>query len=180
MCIIVTVGPEIEYWEESDTEIMDDMDQPIPQDMNESELNVEQKSLIWWIALFVSLFQTLHFIPERAIGWLLHFFSALLRYLGKYSEFIQEVAVAFPSSVYLMNKYMGKRDILNGFHKFVVCPKCHSIYKFEETFDKRGSQYIIMTCHNKNTSDRVCGTPLLRKVEPKWETSSLSSSYILL
>jgi len=34
MCIIVTVGPEIEYWEESDTEIMDDMDQPIPQDVN--------------------------------------------------------------------------------------------------------------------------------------------------
>jgi len=34
MCIIVTVGPEIEYWEESDTEIMYDMDQPIPQDMN--------------------------------------------------------------------------------------------------------------------------------------------------
>lgn len=99
---------ETEYWEESDAEIAEDLEPPPNLDTTEDELNPEQITLIRWIVLFVSLFQTLHVIPQRAIGWLLCFFAALLQYLGKYSDFIQAVSVAFPSSVYLMDKYLGK------------------------------------------------------------------------
>lgn len=53
MCIIIAVGPEIEYWEESDTEIMDDMDQPIPQDMNEGKLNVITHLVDSFVCIFI-------------------------------------------------------------------------------------------------------------------------------
>ncbi len=116
--------------------------------------------------LFISLFQTFHVIPERAVGWLLCFFSALLKYLGKYSEFIQGVALAFPSSIYLMKKYVDKHDTTHSFTKYVVCPKCHSLYSFKESFEKRGSQYIIKTCQHTHATrrPRVCGMPLLKRV----------------
>ena len=164
LLILTRLDIETEYWEESDAEIAEDLEPPRNLDTTEDELNPEQTSLIWWIMLFVSLFQTLHVIPQRAIGWLLCFFAALLQYLGKYSDFIQKVSAAFPSSVYLMDKYMGKDDSLNTFHKFVACPKCHSLYKYEETFVKRGSQYVIKTCHSMQKSHRVCGMPLLKRV----------------
>ncbi len=158
-------GIKTEYWEESDAEIADDLESPpLPGGSDEDQLDLEQQSLIRWIMLFITLFQTLHVIPERAVGWLLLFFSALLKYLGRFSPSIEAIAVAFPSSVYLMKKYVDKHNTLHSVYKFVVCPKCHSLYPFEETFDKRGSKYVIKTCQHRHLSSRLCGMPLLKRI----------------
>lgn len=55
---------------------------------------------------FVSLFQTLHFIPDRATEWLLQFIGILLKLLGRYSDFIAVVAANIPTSVYMRNKQL--------------------------------------------------------------------------
>ncbi len=87
-----------------------------------------------------------------------------MKYLGKYSEFVRGVSVAFPSSIYLM-KYVDKHNTMHFFKKYVVCPKCHSLYTFEETFEKRGHQYVIKTCrHTHATHHWVCGMPLLKRI----------------
>ena len=146
-------------------EITSDLEAPsLAQESDEDRINAEQRSVIWWIMLFVLLFQTLHVIPERAIAWLLRFFGALLKYFGKYSNFIQGVALAFPTSVYLMKKYMDKHGSWKKLHKYVVCPKCHSLYTFEETYEKRGGQFIIKTCQHKDEIGRTCHKPLLRRI----------------
>ena len=112
---------------------------------------------------FLSLFQTLHSIPDRAILWLLRFFAALLKYLGKYSDSIERAAAAFPSSMYRMNKYMNRHN-WSKFHRYVACSKCHSLYHFSETYEKRGSHFLIKECNQKQKSGRVCGMPLLKRI----------------
>lgn len=109
-----------------------------------------------------ALFQTLHVIQERAIAWLLRSFGALLSYFGKYSVFIEGVALAFPSSIYLMNRYMNEHTSWKNFRKYVVCPKCHFLYYFKETYEKRGSHYSIKLCPHVHKRGRSCNTPLLK------------------
>ena len=67
---------ETEYWMESDGEIEADIRQPQPPpsllfDSPPTQEEEETKAVVWWIIAFVSLFQSLHFIPERAISWLI-------------------------------------------------------------------------------------------------------------
>ena len=88
MVIIYFLDADTGYWEENESEV-EDLEVSIPS--QEPEMNGEEEHrLIWWIMLFLSPFQTLHAIPERAISWLLCFFAALLKYLGRYSSFIEE------------------------------------------------------------------------------------------
>ena len=156
---------QTEYWEESDTEITEDLDgPPLPEESNDPTLSAEQVSIIQWIMLFVSLFMTLHVIPQRAIDWLLCFLGALLNSPGRHSAFIQGVALAFPSSLHLMKFYMEKNSTWNTFCKYVVCPKCHSLYKFEETYEKRGTQFFVKSCQHVAKTGRVCGSSLLKRI----------------
>ena len=139
---------ELEYWEESDSELQEDFSTDEPQTLTElhsdSQCSVTHRSLIWCIMTFVSLFQTLHFIPDRAADWLLQFIGILLKFLGRYSEFIAVVAANIPTSVYMRNKQLFGGG--SEFIKYVVCPECHSLYNFKDCLERRGSHYSIKTC----------------------------------
>lgn len=45
-----------------------------------------------------------------------------------------------------------------------MCSKCHSLYTFEEAYEKRGSQFIIKMCEHKDEIGCTCRTPLLRRI----------------
>ena len=162
MVIIYFLDVDTEYWEENESEVEEDLEVSIPS--QEPEMNGEEEhQLVWWIMLFLSLFQTLHAIPEKAISWLLCFLAALLKYLGRYSSFIERTAAVFPSSMYRMNKYMNRQNWIK-FHKYVVCSRCHSLYHFSESCEKRGSQFTIKVCDQRQKSGRMCGMPLLKRI----------------
>ena len=79
---------EREYWAESDNEIEADLQSippPLFADSPPRHDEKDVKSVVWWIVLFVSVFQTLHFIPEKAISWLIRFLCVLLKYLAQFS-----------------------------------------------------------------------------------------------
>ena len=101
---------------------------------SDDQCTIMHKSLIWCIMTFVSLFQTLHFIPDRATDWLLQFIGILLKFLGRYSDFIAVVAANIPTSVYMRNKQLFGGG--SEFIKYVVCPECHSLYNFEDCLEK--------------------------------------------
>ena len=85
----------------------------------------------------------------------------MLTYLGRYSEFTAQIAAVFPKSVHLRNKYykISKVDIT----KYVVCPKCHSLYSFDECLVKCGSRYTVKSCPH-SVLGKVCGARLLKEV----------------
>ena len=99
-----------EYWIEEDSEIEKDIHAFAEEvDSNNGQENMETAGpAVLWIVAFVSLFQTLYSIPEKAISWLLLFLSTLLKYCGKYSQHIQQVANNFPHTSYLKLVSKGK------------------------------------------------------------------------
>ena len=55
----------VEYWLESDKDIMADIELPQTLDAAIASTNSEQsKSIVWWIILFVNVFQTVHLISD--------------------------------------------------------------------------------------------------------------------
>ena len=60
--------------------------------------NQEEQAVVWWLVMFVGLFQVLHSITDRATTWLIQFLSALLKCLAAISRSarIQRIYSLFP------------------------------------------------------------------------------------
>ena len=113
--------------------------------------------------MFISLFQTLHFISDQAITWLVKFLYILLKYCGRYSPQLNQVADMFPRSLYLRDKYLLSETHSIAFQKYVVCPVYHSLYTYEQCLQKTGTTTLPKSCFNLVQSKR-CGESLLRQV----------------
>ena len=81
------------------------------------------------------------------------------------------VAANIPTSVYMRNKQLFGGG--SEFIKYVVCPECHSLYKFEDCLEKRGSHYSVKTC-SVSTFGKVCGTKLVKKLYLETETEGFT------
>lgn len=113
--------------------------------------------------MFISLFQTLYFITDQAISWLVKFLYVLLKYCGRYSLQLNCVADMFPRSLYLHDKYLQSETHSTAFHKYIVCPACHSLYTYEQCVQKMGTTTLPKSCSNMVQS-KHCGESLLRQV----------------
>ena len=125
-----------------------------------SEQDKSSRSIIWWIVLFVNVFQTLHDISDQAIPWLLKFLWALLTFLGTYSPVIAKASKFFPSSLYLRDKLNAWKD---NFLRYVVCRKYHTLYKYQECIEVIGTRRRGRLCSHCSFSN-VCGGLLLKEV----------------
>ena len=157
---------EQEHWIESDNEIEMDVQTLVPPPLlcdspQKSKEDQEMEAVVWWIVAFLSLFQTLHFIPERAMSWLFRFLCTLLKYCNRFTPRIAQIIKLLPSSPYMRDKYLSKGtiDIL----QHVVCRDCHSHYTYNQCIEKSGSQIKSKQCWNLSFS-HYCSTRLLKEV----------------
>lgn len=105
---------EEEYWDE-DSELLD-LDFPA---MERSEQNqATQGNLVMWLLLFFLRLQAKHYLPDAAVNSLLKFLSVFFLILGRYSEFIANMARNFPTSLFHLRKYFG---LTEEFKRFIVC-----------------------------------------------------------
>lgn len=143
---------QVEYWDDGDSEIECDFpDLPIEERICSSQseqLNPEQHAIVWWVVLFSALFQTMHSLPIRAVQWLLKFILCLLTILGNFSPQVRLIADAFLGTVAQRSQYFKNILPATTITNMVVCPACHSIFPFNECFEKRGSQLIPRHCSN--------------------------------
>lgn len=152
-----------EYWED-DEDIKDDFGELSPSQLTPSSpQDREVNTIVWWIVAFISLFQTLHVIPDKAIAWLIKFISMLLNYCGQFSIKMQSVANAVPQSLYLRNKYLFHLNS-EDFCKYVVCPSCHCLYHLKDLYEERGTRTILKTCLSHEPGSNRCNSDLIRKV----------------
>ena len=157
-----------ELWDEGDNE-KDDMfhlqesPPPLPQDPAASS-----NCVVTWVVGFLLLLQARHYIPDSAMNALLKFLHVLFRVLGRSSPAISSLVSSIPSSVHSLGK--TSRQSIN-FTKFVVCPKCHHLYKFDDCIIYRESIQDSKTCtfirfphHSQIKRRGECGHLLLKKV----------------
>ena len=169
----VLLDNEVEYWGESDSENDADVQphfeeeqQPqSPDDIPPSASTPQEYSepLIWWIVAFVSIFQTLHSISDRAISWLLHFKGTLLQYCGLLSPMLKNTAERFPNTIYLQDKLISGSDHIKAVHKYVSCPSCHKLHKYYCCFERSGAELIAKNCCN--VIHKLCNSTLMKKCD---------------
>ena len=139
---IFVIEFEAEYWEQ-DEDSEEPFEEPSADPTEATPPSPEDKevsAVVWWIVAFISLFQSLHVISDRAIAWLIKFISILLNYCGHFSLKLKNVARALPRSLYLRNKRLFDFDSVD-FYKYVVCPSCHCLYHFQDLYEKRYAKH---------------------------------------
>lgn len=126
-----------EDWDESDVEVEDSiMDENRPQ----------AKSFVKWIAVLILGFQAAFVLPYNATQWLFTFLHILFTALRTVcpTPFILAVCTLLPGSLYLAWRLLKVDE--DEFIRYVVCPKCDSIYRFEECIIKSGTQLLSKRC----------------------------------
>lgn len=109
---------------------------------------------------------------DRAVDILLAFLQAIFQALKELLPTVfSAVTGAFPSSVEAMKKHLNVQDKCT---KYVVCPKCDCLYKFEDCFEKRAGENVLKTCtyvafpHHQQAFRRTrCNAELLKKIQMK-------------
>ena len=140
-------------------------DEPLPEPRQRQSSIQAVIVILQWFAYFLLFWQAACKISDNGLEWLLRFMFQFLHMIGITcnSEYLSEMVLMFPSSLYLLRKFvMFKRD---DFVKFVVCPKCSSLYNLENCTRKVGGKIVSKICSNKPfKKSRECGASLAKKV----------------
>ena len=150
---------EEEVWEDEGSEDDDSEDEALP-DLEESSTFTKETALTTWLLLFLLRLQAKHYIPDTAITSLLKFLYAFLQILSSFCSSIKYMVSVFPSSLYKLRKFFKIRE---EFTRYVVCPKCYSVYTVDEHC---GTFSVSKLCSfRKHQNARlICKTPLLKTV----------------
>lgn len=106
-------------------------------------------------------------ISDNGVEWLLRFLFQFLHSVGITcdNEYLTKLALMFPSSFYLAHQLITfNRD---NFTKFVVCPKCCTLYSLDSCTVHVGNQLVPRMCSVKAFTkgrSKECGTDLAKKV----------------
>lgn len=89
------------------------------------------------LLLFLLLWQAMFKVADRAIFVLLKFFKLFLTGIGKMmqAEVLINFAKIIPETLYMIQKNLGLQK--DSFVKYAVCPKCKTLYTFDECVRRR-------------------------------------------
>lgn len=109
-------------------------------DAQKSKLEV----LVLWLMLFLTSWQSQHGITDTALTALIKFMCHFFWLIGMLDNTMSILYNLFPKSHYKIKQILGIDD--DDFYKYVVCPKCKSIYNYEDCFDRRSGQRVSAKC----------------------------------
>lgn len=149
-----------ELWDAAEEDIDNDIERA------DNDKHDEDSTIIRQILIIFALWSYRHNITQTAFNALLKVLSLFLSLLSTISSSISSVFSGFPSSVYKLNRLLNINE--NDFNKYVVCPKCHSLYTFEQCFEVRGRpklcSFVAYPEHPHQLRRRPCGERLLSEI----------------
>ena len=159
----------------------EDVDTDFPQDQgqipsvdvsNTSRVNGSFKHLLRWLLIFLCLWSSFSSLSDNALEILLTFLRAMFDSMGTIFPVVASFAVLFPKSVHLLRKQLGLDK--DRFIKYVVCPKCHTLYNFDDCYEVVCGRKVTKKCtfvqfpnHRQHFRRTKCGEPLLKEVSLK-------------
>ena len=145
------VGPELTHqvWNLADEDI--DGDFPIiPEQYPSVYVNPAQglqdsfNCIIRWILLVLCLWSSFCVISDNAMEILLEFLRAVFDSLATVVPGIGSFAALFPKSLHLLKKQLGIDQ--DKFIKYVVCPKCDTLYNFDDCYELQNRKRVSRKC----------------------------------
>ena len=130
------------------------------------ELRQSVNCIIRWILLFLCLWSSFCVISDNALEILLEFLRAVFESMATIVPLIGSFASAFPKSLHLLKRQLGFDQ--HKFVKYVVCPKCDTLYNFDDCFILQNRKRVSKNCtfvefpnHRQHFRRTQCGKPLL-------------------
>ena len=146
-----------------DSNLFEDYSCPSFTPFQESNNVPTENDQFLWILLWIMNFRTRYNLPETATESLIKFMKLVLKEIGGVDF------EAFPNSLYLTKKVLG---LMDKFHNFVPCPKCHKLYRKNDVveFQQDGISTIMKCQHVEYPNStprrtRKCGTPLSQQAK---------------
>lgn len=102
------------------------------------------KDIVHWLLIFLCLWSSFCTLSDNALEILLSFLRAVFDSLTTLFPVVGSFAILFPRSVHLLRKQLGLDK--DRFTKYVVCPKCHSLYVFEDCYEVLHGKRITKKC----------------------------------
>ena len=140
---------------------------PLPEAQHHKTALQKVNSLLFWLLYFLLLWQATCHLSDNGLVWLLKFLISWLKVLAVEisSEVFENVLLCFPGSLYLVRQFLNlDRD---DFSKFVVCPKCTKLYKYDSCLEMVNGRQVAKKCTNTYYSRRkkmVCSASMATKV----------------
>ena len=148
------------------------MDDEEIEEGDEDEDNSCRHRVIHIFLYFLFLWQSLLRLSDAAISLMLMLMAKFLSYLGLCFgiEALQKLSEIFLCTLYCAKKCLGR--LQEQFSRFVTCPKCHKVYKKEDswTLDFSGKKvscicsYVQYPRHIQARMRAPCGSLLLKTV----------------
>lgn len=130
------------------------------------------KDIVHWLLIFLCLWSSFCTLSDNALEILLSFLRAVFDTLTTLFPVVGSFAMLFPRSVHLLRKQLGLDK--DRFTKYVVCPKYHSLYVFEDCYEVLRGKRITKKCsfvqfpnHRQHFCRTKCDEPLLKEVSLK-------------
>ena len=143
---------ESEYESESESE---EVSSPIPHDKNLFNF----VDVFRWLLIFLLTWQIAHCISAAAMNELL---ASIATAFSVTKTLVSSSAAmglsAFPVSLYVAYRYL--RVETDTFVKYVLCPKCLSLYDYDHML----KAYIEFPDHRQRNRRLPCSTPLVRQI----------------
>lgn len=140
---------------------------PLPEPQHRATSLQKVNSLVFWFVYFLLIWQTACHLSDNGLAWFLRFFVTWLKVLGIEisSEVFETLILTFPGSIYLMRQFLNlDRD---NFNKFVVCPKCTKLYKYDCCLEMISNRQVAKKCSNTYYArgrKQVCNATLVTRV----------------
>ena len=114
-------------------------------------------------------------VADRALLILLKFFKLFLRAVGRMmkADILVNFANIIPETLYMIERKLNLQK--DSFTKYAVCPKCKTLYTFEECIHKRPSgEAVSAKCsnvefplHPHEARRQPCGTILMKTMRSR-------------
>lgn len=145
-------------------------------DQEQHDGNLISRCLVILLAYFWTFFR----ISDSAIEFLLCGLGKIFAIAATTSTLFASILSVFPRTLYALRKEVGLKT--DAFTKYVVCPTCHSIYRFEDSYKIVGIVKISKKCsfvkfpnHRQRWRRKPCGTTLLSASIPIKCTATIAS-----
>ena len=116
---------------------------------NNSSMPLSDKCgvVVFWLLLFLFSWQSGFSVTDTAMEMLLKFLSRFFWLVGSFDENsnFAKIAKLMPNTLYKLKRHLGLLSN-DDFVKYVVCPKCKTLYDYKDCIEKRCGRQVSARC----------------------------------